>query len=51
VIGVYEPLVYALGDQAKLTSRAAKPELPIGAALYHEACYRSDPAHDPGGPG
>lgn len=40
VIGVYEPLIVVLGGEARETSRAAEPTLPLdGAEHYHRDCY------------
>ena len=40
VIGVYEPLIVVVGGQARETSRAADPTLPLDCAEhYHRDCY------------
>jgi hypothetical protein len=40
VIGVYEPAVIVLSDQARLTSRAAEPSLIFEPGeRYHRSCY------------
>lgn len=40
VIGVYEPLVVIVEGEARETSRAAEPNLPLDSAEhYHRACY------------
>jgi hypothetical protein len=41
VIGVYEPLVHALGDLTWRTSRAAEPRVVAAEGeLYHLDCYK-----------
>jgi hypothetical protein len=39
VIGVYEPMVLLLGDEARVTSGAAANQLPAHARRLHEACF------------
>jgi hypothetical protein len=40
VIGVYEPLVVCTEWRARLTSRAAEPDMKAaGRTHYHRACY------------
>jgi hypothetical protein len=40
VIGVYEPLVACVGDEARETSRAAEPDLALqDTEVYHRACF------------
>jgi hypothetical protein len=41
VIGVYEPATQMVGDQARMTSRAAEPSLSLDSPgrLYHASCY------------
>ena len=40
VIGVYEPLIVRAGEEARETSRAAEPELPLARAQhYHRDCF------------
>jgi hypothetical protein len=40
VIGVYEPLVACVGDEARETSRAAEPDVALqGVEVYHRACF------------
>jgi hypothetical protein len=39
VIGVYEPMVLLLGDEALMTSRAAANQPPAHARRLHEACF------------
>jgi hypothetical protein len=44
---VYEPFVLVVGDEARETSRAAEPALPLDSGEhYHRSCYleRFDPA-------
>ena len=48
VIGVYEPLVACVGDEARETSRAAEPDVADhGAELYHRDCFAA--LKQPGG--
>ena len=40
VIGVYEPMVLLLGDEARVTSgAAANQRIPAHARRLHEACF------------
>jgi hypothetical protein len=40
VIGVYEPLIVIVSGEARETSRAAEPGLPLDCAEhYHRDCY------------
>ncbi len=40
VIGVYEPLMVCGERQARVTSRAAEPDMKaVGGTHYHRACY------------
>ncbi len=40
VIGVYEPLVVVVEGEARESSRAAEPGLPVySAEHYHRGCY------------
>jgi hypothetical protein len=39
VIGFYEPMVLLLGDETRVTSRAAGSQLPAHARRLHEACF------------
>ena len=38
-IGVYEPMVWFEGDVARVTSRAAEPDLTGDGRVFHAACY------------
>ena len=40
-IGVYEPLVKFDGGQARETSRASEPGLPLSARYFHRSCYET----------
>lgn len=42
VIGVYEPLVVREGSGARITSRAAEPQLDPVWVCYHRKCFESD---------
>jgi hypothetical protein len=40
VIGVYEPFVLVIGDEARETSRAAEPAAALESGEhYHRSCY------------
>ena len=40
-IGVYEPLIKFDQGQARETSRAGEPGLPLSSRYYHRACYET----------
>ncbi len=43
LIGVYEPLVVCSESGARMTSRAAEPDLEAtGATHYHRVCYAGE---------
>ena len=40
VLGVYEPIMHVLGADARLTSRAAEPDVSSGdGQCFHVDCY------------
>jgi hypothetical protein len=52
VIGMYEPLIEAIGGVVRETSRAAEPQLAAsaGIGLFHSACYHAQAASEEGPP-
>jgi hypothetical protein len=45
IIGVYEPLVVCDEQDARITSRAAEPDVQAGGTThYHRACYAAKAA-------
>ncbi len=47
VIGVYEPSVLIVAEQARVTSRAAEPHVADPVECYHHACYVQAHGSDP----
>jgi hypothetical protein len=39
VIGVYEPVMLAVGEKIRRTSRAAEGRLPEDGIAWHEECF------------
>ncbi|HEX3692211.1 MAG TPA: hypothetical protein VHU13_02605 [Solirubrobacteraceae bacterium] len=38
-VGVYEPVAVVEGERARITSRAAEPELAPSGVYFHRECY------------